>query len=54
MPPKIININKLNSNHCLTIDVNLTKEFRIRTTIAVWLIKLATKVLNCNVEIKGI
>ena len=37
----------------MTINVEVTRGFRIRMAAAVWLIKLAARVGRCGIEIKS-
>lgn len=47
----IKSIKRLNKSAILEVSIILTKEFKIRTCLAVWLIRLATKILNCAIKI---
>lgn len=47
-----VNIKKLNHNTTMNIKVKVTRQFRIRTKIAVVLFKVAAFVLGCGVEIE--
>ena len=47
-----INLRRLDSNHTMTIKVNVTKEFRLRMAIAKGLLILASKVIGCSYKIE--
>lgn len=47
-----INIRKLTKQSTMTVNVHVTKEFQLRAFIATALIRIASWVLNCNVDIQ--
>lgn len=36
----------------LTVDVRTTRGFKVRTAIAIWLIKLAGRIGRCSVDVR--
>ena len=51
---KAVNINRLEPGQVLTVDVNITHQFKVRMAIALALIKAAVFVLGCGIEIKHV
>lgn len=44
--------NRLDKNVVMNVTLHLTREFKVRYWIAVWLIRLAAWVLNCDVRVE--
>jgi len=49
---KIPTVNELTKDVTMTVTVKTSKQFRIRLSIALFLIRLATKVLGCRLEVE--
>ena len=47
-----VRVRKCTQYMVMNVTIVDTKEFKIRKAIAVWLIKLATLVLGCGLEVK--
>ena len=45
-------LRKLDESSILTVNVKVTKEIRFRMWLALKLIKLATRILGCNIVVK--
>ena len=52
MKAQDINLKKLDDHFTITININLKKEFKIRLFLATRLIRIAARILNCNLEME--
>jgi len=50
--PLNIEMNRLSKNFTLSVTMVLTRQFRVRIAIALFLIKLAAEILGCGIEIE--
>lgn len=48
-----VQVNKLSADMVMHITIVESREFRIRKAIALWLLKMATWVLGCGLEVKA-
>jgi hypothetical protein len=51
MAQSVATLRKLTSQTTLTVTVNLSREFRARKAVALFLIRLASSVIGCGFEV---
>lgn len=49
---KTISINKFTKDHVLTVGVKITKQFKMRVYLGIWMIKLAAWVMGMGVKVE--
>jgi len=45
-------LKRLNGNYILDIKITISKEFKVRLAIAVFLFRLAARILRCDINIE--
>lgn len=48
---KVPTINRLTHDETLTVTVKMSRQFRFRLAVAIFLIRLAAKILGCRYEV---